>query len=164
MSTLGMCTSITCYLCIPEAEFLSIRTKLWIESIPILKVASADRINTDATPLQLALYNYAIPGPNVFSPRGKSFPHPEPGEGANLDELVEVVQVADPLVQICELRLATRYHPSHSLQTESGIVRLVHFGVHHHSEVGERVIWMGDEGELWSYYFQSVQIHVYLLI
>ena len=65
---------------------------------------------------------HMIPGSDVLSPRSEGLPHSELGEGSNLDELVEVGQITNPLVQVSELRLSTSDHPSHSIQTESGVV------------------------------------------
>ena len=103
-----------------------------------------------AKTIDFGLIKY-IPGPNVLSPSGKGFPHPEPGEGPNLDELVEVCQITDPLVQVCELRLTTSYHTSHSLETECGVVRLVHLGIDYHPEKKRAQYMRGRENEEFQY-------------
>ena len=74
------------------------------------------------------MYMWA-PGSDILPPSGKRLPHAKIGKGLDPDQLVEVVEVPHPLVQVSELWVPAGQHASDPTKAEGGEVLLVHLGV-----------------------------------
>lgn len=74
-----------------------------------------------------------VPFSNILFPGSKQFPFPEQSKSLDLVELVEVIVILQPLINLKELRLTTVHQTSDSIQTQGSVVIMIYLGMDYHS-------------------------------